>query len=109
MFTLEKVPINTTTTNFTQVLLCVMLSFKSMSEKVMGRKMVLFGTNELFVFTSVYNGITTQIKHDVASFFAPIHYVTHMTNLAMKILSTQSLVDKLINSLQGIFFFKKNW
>ncbi len=78
-----------------------------MSEEVMGRKLVLFRTNGHFVFTSVCNGITTQIKHDMASFFASIHYVTHITNLAMKNLSTQSLVDKLINSLQGIYIFLK--
>jgi hypothetical protein len=105
MFTFEKVTINTTTTNLTQVLLCVMLSFNGMNEKVMGRKLVSFGTNGRFVFTNVHNGITIQIKHDVASFFAPIHYVTHITNLAMKNLSTQSF----INSLQGVFLFFSIW
>jgi hypothetical protein len=53
--------------NPTQVLLRVMLSFKGMNEEVMGRKLVSFGTNGHFVFTNGCNGITTQIKHDVAS------------------------------------------
>jgi len=47
MFTLENVTINTTTTNFTQVLLCVMLNFKGINEEVMGRKLVSFGLMDI--------------------------------------------------------------
>jgi hypothetical protein len=47
MFILENVTINTTTTNFTQVLLCVMLNFKGINEEVMGRKLMSFGLMDI--------------------------------------------------------------
>jgi len=59
IFTLEKVTIGATPTHLAQVLLCAMLSFGGVNEKVVGRKLVSFGTNGGFVFTCVRNGITT--------------------------------------------------
>ncbi len=43
LLTLEMVIIGATTTNLTQVLLCVMLNFGGVNEKVVGRKLVSLG------------------------------------------------------------------
>jgi hypothetical protein len=40
-----------------------------MDVQVMGEMLVSFGMNARSMFTSVCNGITTQIKHDMDPFF----------------------------------------
>jgi len=57
------------------------------------------------VFTNVRNGITTQIKCDMFHFFVPIHCVIHMTNLVVKTLSFQSLMDNIQKLLVGLYSY----
>ncbi len=47
LLTLEMVIIGATTTNLTQVLLCVMLNFGGVNEKVVSRKLVSLGLTKV--------------------------------------------------------------
>jgi hypothetical protein len=91
--------------NLTQVLLCALFSFGSMNEQVVGQKLVLFGTNGGSMFIGVCNGIATQIKCNMVPFFVPIHCVAHKTNLVVKTLSTQSLVDNIEKLFVRVYSF----
>jgi hypothetical protein len=62
----KQMSILLTLENMTQVLLHVFLSFGIWMFKQM---LVSFGINARSMFTSVCNGITTQIKHDMDPFF----------------------------------------
>lgn len=73
LVTFENVTTCATTTNLTQVLVCVLLTSNNMDAQVVGQKLVSFGMNGGFVLIGVCNRITTQIKLDVTPFFVHVH------------------------------------
>jgi hypothetical protein len=59
--------------------------------------------------TNVHNGITIQIKCDMALFSMHVHYVVHQINLVVKILSLVDNIKKLfVRGCYSYFFpFRK--
>lgn len=58
--------------------------FGDLTQKIMVRKLITFGTNGLNVFHNLKIRVTMQLKEQNAPFMINVHCMNHLTNLAMQ-------------------------
>jgi hypothetical protein len=102
---LEKVKLGATSNNIKGVILDVMGKYGGFTNFDMASKWICIGCDSDLIFQSIWFGVITQIKEQIAPFLIVVHCVTHQTNLAILVLNKISLVMHIEGMLQSFMHF----
>ncbi len=69
------------------------------------QKLTCFGVDGVDVFQGIKSGVTKQIKENYAPHSIGVHYVTHYTNLAIKLIRIAfgDLLENMLQTLHSYF------
>jgi hypothetical protein len=83
LFSFECVVTRLGVDNFTQILMQALMHEGGLMKYLIGKKLMTFSANGVYVFQGIKLGVTQQISNEWAPHSTGVHYMAHRTNLAV--------------------------
>ncbi len=102
-FFLKCVVVGSGANNLIQVFMQALMHEGGITKNLIGKKLMTLSANGVFFFQSIRSSIIRQIFNGWAPHSMGVHYMAHITNVAVQILSHLQMVRRIEGLLQTLY------
>jgi hypothetical protein len=103
IFSLQCVVVGSCANNLIQVLMQALMHKKGLTKSLIGKKLMTFSANGVFVFQSTRSSVIQQFSNGWAPHSMGAHCMVHITNWVVQILSHLQMVRRTEGLLQTLY------